>query len=84
MSDCVRACALFFLSTFPWCFLQEFSLIYRIGSSGLRPSVAEGVPEDLASLMRDCWSDRAEARPTFADIAGRLELLREAYEPEGS
>jgi len=35
-------------------------------------------PEDLASLMRDCWQDDPAERPDFDEIFERLSIARRA------
>ena len=37
-----------------------------------RLEIPDGCPAPLAALMRDCWAHDPAARPTFADIVGRL------------
>lgn len=35
----------------------------------------EGLPEDLADILRDCWIPNAESRPSFSMIYDRIRLL---------
>ena len=44
-------------------------------SQGYRPSIPKYVTKEAASLMRRCWSHKAEERPSFSEIVD--ELLRE-------
>lgn len=41
-------------------------------TKGFRPDLNNQVPEAYANLIRDCWSQDPEKRPTFDDILNRL------------
>lgn len=42
---------------------------------GLRPDIPGHTPPALASLIRDCWQPLPDQRPSFADVAARLEAM---------
>ncbi|KXS19688.1 kinase-like protein [Gonapodya prolifera JEL478] len=51
-------------------------LYHRIVNEGFRPDLSSiDMPEALKSLLRECWDQRPEARPTFSAIAERLKAI---------
>ncbi|EIE23567.1 flag-tagged protein kinase [Coccomyxa subellipsoidea C-169] len=42
---------------------------------GLRPDIPGHTPPALASLIRDCWQPLPDQRPSFSDVAARLEAM---------
>jgi len=53
-------------------------LLHRIAREGLRPEIPETeIPPQLASLIRECWSEAEHCRPTSEEIKLRLEKLLE-------
>ncbi len=50
---------------------------------GVRPSVLQDEHSDYVELMRDCWSCDETSRPTFHEIAIRLEEMSDNYCPFG-
>ncbi len=45
----------------------------RICNEGYRPERPGNAPEALWSLMTRCWDKTPEERPTFAEIAKKLD-----------
>ena len=43
------------------------TIIYKVGS-GLRPTIPDGCPRQLAKLMQWCWDAEPEKRPTINNI----------------
>ncbi|XP_062519889.1 probable serine/threonine-protein kinase DDB_G0278509 [Corticium candelabrum] len=50
---------------------------------GVRPSVLQDEHSDYVELMRDCWACDETSRPTFHEIAIRLEEMSDNYCPFG-
>lgn len=46
--------------------------------SGLRLDIPPDTPEPLAELMRECWAQNPEMRPSFPAIIQRLHQLYES------
>ncbi|KAK9905737.1 hypothetical protein WJX75_005400 [Coccomyxa subellipsoidea] len=42
---------------------------------GLRPDIPGHTPPALAALIRDCWQPLPDQRPSFEDVAARLEAM---------
>ena len=56
--------------------LKEMSLLRKITTEQLRPTLSEAIPQPWMELMRDCWQDDAGSRPTFVAICSlRLDGL---------
>jgi hypothetical protein len=49
----------------------------RVVHGGERPPLNKKWPEELRKLMTDCWSAEMENRPTFTEIAKRLDSMLE-------
>ncbi len=65
---------------------SQFPIYPRLESSvlgGVRPSVPQGEHSHYVELMRDCWSCDETSRPTFHEIAIRLEEMSDNYCPFG-
>lgn len=66
-----------------WTGIAPFSLYstpYAITNavlSGIRPEFPDETPENIADLIRRCWSQGPESRPTFSDIVD--ELLSDSF-----
>lgn len=56
---------------------EEYSEIILEVVDGRRPIIPEDCPPSLALLMRDCWHQDYRLRPTFEEIAGRLDNILE-------
>eukprot|EP00727_Mastigamoeba_balamuthi_P007048 m51a1_g2964 putative tyrosine protein (486) ;mRNA; r:688377-689938 len=44
-------------------------------SQGKRLPVPEDCPQAIKGLVRDCWLDNAQSRPTFLEVSRRLETI---------
>jgi hypothetical protein len=49
----------------------------RAIDSGVRPTILPGLNDDCVRLMQECWDGVSTARPTFGDVASRLENINE-------
>jgi hypothetical protein len=49
-------------------------------AEGSRPDIPEVWPPELQGLVRDCWSQVQESRPSAAEVVVRLEEMRELCE----
>jgi serine/threonine protein kinase len=50
-----------------------------VAERGLRPPLNPVWPADLRALLEESWAEDPEKRPSFAEIARRLEALKAAY-----
>jgi len=50
--------------------------------SGLRPDIPVCHPPEVADIIRECWQDSAEGRPSFHVIVSRIEVLMNRYFPD--
>jgi serine/threonine protein kinase len=56
--------------------LKDMTLLRKITTEQLRPTVSADIPPQWVDLMQDCWQDDAGLRPTFASIcASRFDSL---------
>lgn len=53
--------------TIPFTKLTPFSIMNKIGKGG-RPNIPEEVPDVYVDLIKKCWSQEPEERPTFDQI----------------
>ncbi|XP_035693651.1 epidermal growth factor receptor-like [Branchiostoma floridae] len=62
---------------------MQLSFLQMVGilRQGIRLEKPPGCPEDLYRLMRSCWRDVADSRPTPEEIVERLLQLRRALLP---
>ena len=55
------------------------AIVIKQVESGYRLPPPENCPEDVYKLMHDCWEVEPASRPTFSDIAKRLEEIASKY-----
>ena len=48
----------------------------RVVFKGDRPDMPVDAPDDIAGIVRQCWSGRPERRPSARQIHGRLRYFR--------
>jgi hypothetical protein len=53
-------------------------IAYAAAEQGLRPEIPAYCPPDYAELMRQCWADKPDDRPTFQAILKRLFQMKKA------
>ncbi|KAK8888046.1 hypothetical protein M9Y10_039106 [Tritrichomonas musculus] len=51
---------------------QPHQIIYSVLIEHKRPTIPAGAPEALASLIKSCWSDDSDERPSFSEILKHL------------
>ena len=65
--------------------ISPFSLGVKV-TSGYRPRIPKGVTSKMASLLKRCWSQKAEERPSFDEIyeelSGDFSMLGEDVDEE--
>lgn len=49
-------------------------LLARV-SEGERPTIPKDIPIEMAKLIKDCWNDNKDLRPTFSEILERLKTM---------
>lgn len=54
--------------------INSFALMERV-RDGLRPSLPDTMPSELAKLLQSCWAADLGLRPNFKDIVGQLYAL---------
>lgn len=54
----------------------------RVFAKHYRPAVKEKWPEQISTLMQDCWNVDPDLRPSFANIMTRLTLYVAELDPE--
>eukprot|EP00003_Mantamonas_plastica_P027485 TRINITY_DN5901_c0_g1_i1.p1 TRINITY_DN5901_c0_g1~~TRINITY_DN5901_c0_g1_i1.p1 ORF type:complete len:847 (+),score=249.39 TRINITY_DN5901_c0_g1_i1:333-2543(+) len=59
----------------PYRNIDSTTVAIKVMDEGLRPTIPAFVPENMASLIRDCWREDPEERPSFRDICTRLENM---------
>jgi serine/threonine protein kinase len=47
----------------------------KVVHAGYRPEITRKFPDDLANLIRDCWSPEVDARPNFNKVVEVLNSL---------
>ena len=48
-------------------------LPFQVAKKGLRPPALEHCPPSMNELMRKCWEDKSERRPSMAELQDMLE-----------
>ncbi|KAK2079408.1 hypothetical protein QBZ16_003099 [Prototheca wickerhamii] len=62
----------------PWTELDNpMQIVMAVGVNRRRPPIPLGTPPALAKLLRECWRQDPELRPSAADLARRIEGLLE-------
>ena len=59
----------------PYGGMPPFQVVFAVGNSGMRPDVPDDCPSPIAELMRECWQEAADSRPSFEQIVCRLHQL---------
>lgn len=63
----------------PYPDLGSSDIMNGVACGNLRPSVPEGTPTGLATLLEDCWMKKQDQRPTFNEIVPRLEAMGKEF-----
>jgi len=59
----------------PYYGMPPFQVVLAVGTKGMRPTIPTDCPIQWSNLIRDCWSEKPENRPTFDKIIIRLEEM---------
>lgn len=63
--------------------MSAIEIADAIVKEGLRPAIPDYVPEQVASLIQQCWAEDEEVRPTFDVLVTSLtEISKANLEPE--
>eukprot|EP01087_Luapelamoeba_hula_P007953 TRINITY_DN1967_c0_g1_i1.p1 TRINITY_DN1967_c0_g1~~TRINITY_DN1967_c0_g1_i1.p1 ORF type:complete len:883 (+),score=141.90 TRINITY_DN1967_c0_g1_i1:59-2707(+) len=60
----------------PYPGMERPQIIVGVSTAGLRPQVPDACPTEYLELIRDCWNEEPEHRPTFVNILERLRTMR--------
>lgn len=56
----------------PWSGLVLATMVVRVMVEGARPRIPFGVHPTMDNLVRSCWAQKPEGRPTFVGIKAFL------------
>ncbi|KAG0583454.1 hypothetical protein KC19_3G137200 [Ceratodon purpureus] len=59
--------------------LDQISELFSELMKGLRPQLPSNCPQELVSLLQDCWGISPRSRPSFVEICTRLETFRHKF-----
>jgi len=60
----------------PFAGMPPYQVIFAVGREGMRlPDPRNSVPPQYLSLMKECWNEDPQARPSIAEILERLDAL---------
>ncbi len=59
---------------------HDFQVIVKAATKKLRPTIPANCPEPIANLIKFCWHERQEDRPSCADLLVILEKLTNDYQ----
>lgn len=59
----------------PYAGMTAVQAAMGVVNHGLRPTIPEDTPPDVAALIKACWAAVPDQRPCFVDIAAALEGL---------
>lgn len=62
----------------PYFGMQPMQVGLAVVQQGMRPTIPEQCPQPLAQLMKACWNEIPERRPSFAQIQSILEEMPDA------
>lgn len=65
----------------PYPTLSLHEIFAGVMTGNLRPAIPPDCEPAWAALMQDCWQGKPRARPTFGEVAERLELLVQQWSP---
>ena len=51
-------------------------------TGSLRPAIPDGMDAEWAAIMTDCWHSDPSARPSFTEVAERLDALLQGWRVE--
>jgi hypothetical protein len=53
--------------------------LYNELMNGRRPELPTEYPEELLTLLKDCWDSNPHSRPSFMEICKSLEIFRHYF-----
>ena len=67
----------------PWSQIKHraraYTIMRLVADQGKRPVTAQGVTDDFARLVAECWAQEPMDRPPFAQIVARVVALSQIY-----
>lgn len=61
----------------PYKNLLPFQVVHAVGTQGRRPDIPLDTPAAAVRLIRLCWAENPDARPSFDDIISMMEQLND-------
>lgn len=55
--------------------MSNLQAAYAAAFKNVRPSIPEGLPEELVNILQSCWAEDPNMRPTFSQVVGNLTSL---------
>lgn len=55
--------------------IPPFQIIFTVGTQGLRPTLPPTCHPGIARVIQDCWAEDPTGRPSFVDLADRIQQL---------
>ncbi len=59
----------------PYKNLLPFQVVHAVGTQGKRPDIPVQTPAAAVRLIKLCWAENPDARPSFDDIMRMVEQL---------
>jgi len=60
----------------PFYTMTVLEAAFAVARDGLRPDIPPSCPDAIAGLIRKCWFQRSEERPSFEEVYRQLEQLK--------
>lgn len=61
--------------TLPYEGIAPYQVVIGVATKGLRPPIGDTVPKALADMMKSCWDEKPNHRPTFVSLTETLERM---------
>jgi len=59
----------------PYYGMPPFQVVLAVGTKGMRPIIPSQTPARWANLIRSCWNEQAQQRPSFDQIIIKLDEI---------
>jgi len=56
----------------PYMGMAPYQVVIAVGTKSMRPVIPPGCPPTWSTLMRECWQEDAEGRPSFDEIMNKI------------
>lgn len=56
--------------------MPPFQVVFAVGNSGMRPTPPSDCPPLIARLMKNCWAEDPDARPSFDKVVAVLHAAK--------